>query len=198
MSATTTELIKTACGIIATIISVIAFFPYLKDIFKRKTHPHSYTWLIWTILQVTGVIAMFNSGAGIGVLPLAIGAFFCAYIFILSLKYGTKNITIFDTVCLIGALAAIGVYVFLHNPVLSVILITIIDFVGFLPTLRKAYVEPYSETLSLFLLGTVWSTFNIVAISTYSITTTLYPACILFANGVCCTVLWARRKYQAV
>ena len=194
MAAIATDTIKTACGIIATTISVISFFPYLKDIFRKKTHPQSYTWLIWTILQVTGVVAMFNNGAGIGALALTVGAFFCAFIFLLSLKYGTKNITTFDTACLIGALAAIAVYAFLHNPVLSVILITIIDFVGFLPTLRKAYSEPYSETLSLFVLGVIWSTFNIVAISTYSITTTLYPSCILFANMVCCCVLWARRK----
>jgi hypothetical protein len=193
----TTETIKTACGIIATIISVIAFFPYLKDIFKKKTQPHSYTWLIWTILQVTGVIAMFNNNAGIGgVLALAIGAFFCAYIFILSLKYGTKNITIFDTICLVGALGAIAVYIFLHDAFLSVILITIIDFVGFLPTLRKAYTEPYSETISLYGIGTIWSSFNIVAISTYSVTTTLYPACILVANAICFIMLWLRRKYK--
>lgn len=189
-----TETIKTVCGIIATIISVISFFPYLKDIFRNKTQPHSYTWLIWTILQVTGVVAMFNDGAGIGALALTVGAFFCAYIFILSLKYGTKNITLFDTICLIAALAATSIYAFLHNPVLSVILITIIDFVAFLPTLRKAYAEPYSETLSLFLLGVVWSTFNVIAISTYTITTTLYPSCILFANALCCLMLWMRRK----
>lgn len=193
----TTETIKTTCGIIATVVSVISFFPYLKDISKKKTQPHSYTWLIWTILQVTGVVAMFNNGAGIGTLALTVGAFFCGYIFILSLKYGTKNITPFDTICLIGALAAIAVYVFLHDPVLSVILITITDFVGFLPTLRKAYAEPYSETLSLYLFGVIWSSFNIVAILTYSVTTTLYPACILVANAICCFVLWMRRKAVA-
>lgn len=186
--------IKTICGIIATIISLVSFFPYAKDVLRKKTQPHSYTWLIWTLLQITGVIVMFNTGAGIGALALAVGVFVCGYVFILSLKYGTKNITTFDTVCLIGALAAIVVYAFLHNPVLCVILLTITDFVGFLPTLRKAYVEPYSETLSLYLMGVVWSAFNMVAINTYSLTTTLYPACILVANTICCFLLWIRRK----
>jgi len=190
--------IKTICGIIATIISLISFFPYARDILRKKTQPHSYTWLIWTLLQITGVIVMFNTGAGIGALALAVGVFVCGYIFILSLKYGTKNITTFDTVCLIGALAAIGVYAFLHDPVLCVVLLTITDFVGFLPTLRKAYVEPYSETLSLFLLGVVWSTLNMVAIGTYSITTTLYPACILVANALFVSVVWIRRKQVKV
>jgi len=189
-----TETIKITCGIIATVISIISFFPYWKDILKKKTQPHSYTWLIWTILQVTGVIVMFNTGAGIGVLALAVGAFVCGSVFILSLKYGTKNITPFDTACLIGALASTAIYVFLHDPVLSVILLAITDFVGFLPTLRKAYIEPYSETFSLYVLGIIWSTLNMVAIVTYSLTTVLYPACILFANIICASVIWFRRK----
>jgi hypothetical protein len=140
---------------------------------------------------------MFKTGAGIGVLALTVGAFVCGYVFILSLKYGTKNITTFDTLCLIGALTSTVVYAFLHDPVLSVILLTITDFIGFLPTLRKAYREPYSETLSLYVLGVVWSSFNMAAILTYSITTSLYPACILVANAICACVLWIRRKQPA-
>jgi hypothetical protein len=188
------QTIKFICGIIATIIGTASFYPYLRDVFNRKTQPHTYTWLIWAILQVTGVLAMYNSGAGIGALTLAVGAFFCACIFILSLKYGSKNITAFDTLCLIGALAATGVYFFMHDPVLAVILITAIDLVGFLPTMRKAYSEPHSETLSMYALFFVSSGFNLVAISVYSITTTLYPATIMFTNMVCCLILWARRR----
>src|SRR5580692_12753970 len=113
---------KTVCGVIATLISMASYIPYLRDLFARKTQPHTYTWLIWTILQITGTVAMFSTGAGIEAMALAVGSVFCIFIFILSLKYGTKNITVFDTICLIGALAAIGVYLFLHNPILSVIL----------------------------------------------------------------------------
>ena len=188
------ETLKTICGIIATVISLLSFFPYAKDILRRKTHPHSYTWLIWTILQVTAVIIMFNTGAGIGALPLAVGAVVCSSIFLLSLKYGTKNITTFDTICLIGALAATAVYFFLHDPVLSVILLTLTDFIGFLPTLRKGYAEPYSETLSLYVMGVIGTSINMIALVTYSITTALYPGCILFANTLCVCMLWMRRK----
>lgn len=190
----TIETIKFICGIIATAIGISSFYPYLRDLFKHKTQPHTYTWLIWTILQVTGVIAMYNNGAGIGALTLAVGAIFCGYIFILSLKYGSKNITTFDTLCLIGALISIAVYFFLHNAVMAVILITVIDLAGFLPTLRKAYSEPYSETLSMYALFFVSSGFNLVAIGVYSITTTLYPATIMCTNAICCIILWVRRR----
>ncbi|HWY98863.1 MAG TPA: hypothetical protein VNY36_07255, partial [Bacteroidia bacterium] len=69
---------KTVCGIIASLIGTGCFIPYIKDIYKKKTKPHIYTWLIWTILQVTGVIAMLKNGAGIGVLALGTGSVLCA------------------------------------------------------------------------------------------------------------------------
>ncbi len=50
--------IKIISTIIATIIGVIAFFPYLKDIFSLKTKPHVYTWLIWVITQGTAVLGI--------------------------------------------------------------------------------------------------------------------------------------------
>jgi hypothetical protein len=91
-------------------------------------------------------------------------------------------------------MAAIAVYAFLHNATLSVILITLIDFIGFLPTMRKAYSEPHSETLAMYALFTVSTAFNMVAIAIYSISTTLYPASIMFTNALCCIILWSRRK----
>ncbi len=191
------ENFKIVCGIIASLISALSYLPYRKDIFIGKTQPHSYTWLIWVILQITAVIAMLHNGAGIGALPLIIGTVFCLYIFILSLKYGTKNITIFDTICLIGAFGTIGVYIFMHDPALSVILICVIDFVGFLPTLRKAYAEPHSETISMFSTGVISGTLTIIAISNYSIVTTLFPAYIVFASGLCTILLYIRRKQIA-
>src|SRR5579872_3950119 len=110
--------LKTIFAIIATVIGVASFAPYIIDTFNRKTKPHIYTWLIWTILQVTGVIAMYNSGAGIGILALATGSVLCGYVTILCIKHGTKNINTFDTLCLIGALISIAVYIFLKQALL--------------------------------------------------------------------------------
>lgn len=184
---------KTLFAIIATVIGVTSFIPYILDTFKRKTQPHIYTWLIWTILQATGVIAMYNNGAGIGILALAIGTFFCAFICIISFKYGTKNITPFDTVCLVGALISIGVYVFLHQPLLSVILVSVIDFMGFLPTLRKAWAEPHTETVSMYAFFLISGMFSVLALREYTVITTLYPLTLIGINSIASVTLVIRR-----
>src|SRR6185312_6212480 len=99
--------------------------------------PHMYTWLIWGLLQMVGASAIFKGGAGYGAWSLAVGGLFCLSIFVLSFKYGTKNIKRVDAYCLAGALVALVAYIFVHDPIYSVLLVVSIDFVAYLPTLRK-------------------------------------------------------------
>jgi hypothetical protein len=87
--------------IIATAIIIMFDFPYLRDIFLLKTKPHVYTWLIWFITQGTATAGILYGGGGWGVLGPAVGLFFVFIIFLLSLKYGTKNITTGDNIALV-------------------------------------------------------------------------------------------------
>ncbi len=186
--------IKVIFAIISTIIGISCFIPYIIDIFKGKTKPHSYSWLIWTILQTTGAIAMSSGGAGLGVMSLSIGAILCGFVFIMSLFYGSNNITIFDTICLIGALIAIIIYFFLKDALLSVIVVAITDIIGFLPTFRKSYEEPGTETISTYILSSVSSLLALRALSFFSLTTSLYLISLVITNGLCALIIYTRGK----
>lgn len=102
--------LKNLAGLIGVVFAIAAFTPYITDIFRRRTEPHMYSWLVWSIIQITAVTLMVLNGAGIGALGLAIGATLCVFVFILSFWYGTKNITRFDKVSFIGAFSAIVVW----------------------------------------------------------------------------------------
>ncbi len=186
--------LKLVFGILSAIVAVLCFIPYFRDIFKKRAKPHAYTWLLWSILQTIGVLAQLKEGAGYGVLALAIGAFFCFSIFLLSIKFGTKNITKFDTACLVAALLAIVFYVSLRDPLWSVILVTIIDLVAFLPTVRKAYSAPWTETMSTYALSGTSTLLSIIALQSYSVSTVLYLASLLVTNWSFVLILFLRRK----
>ncbi len=186
-------------GIIATALAIGCFVPYFIDIFKRKTTPHAYSWLIWSILQITGVVAIVASHGGYyGVLGIGIGAIFCLSIFFLSFKYGTKNVTRTDTISFLSALIAISFWIFTKNPLYSVILISIIDFVGFIPTIRKGLEEPHTETMSTYLMSSLSDIFSILALSTFTLTTTLYLGTLVFTNGLFVVLLLYRRRVVRV
>lgn len=185
---------KVVFGILATVLGFIASWPYIRDIFKRKTQPHIYSWLVWTIIQGVGVMAMIKGGASFGALALGIGTFFCFFIFLLSFKYGTKNITKLDTFLLIAALITTIYWIVQKDPLLSVFLVTIIDFIAFLPTYRKTYLAPHSETLSSYILDVMSNLSAIVAIAVYSLSTTFYIGSLVVTNSIMVFILIHRRR----
>ncbi|MEI6352714.1 MAG: hypothetical protein WCO35_02135 [Candidatus Nomurabacteria bacterium] len=180
--------------VLSSIIGIYCFVPYIKDIFKGKTKPHLYTWFIWTILQTVGVLAMLNAGAKFGVISLALGSVLCLFVFILSFFYGTNNIKTFDKICLVGALIAVFIYFILNDSFWSVIAVTVTDFIGFLPTIRKSYEEPESETLSNYFFSSLSSFLGLGALSYFSFTTSFYLISLVITNGVCAAVIYYRRK----
>lgn len=186
--------IKLIFGVASVVLAIVCFLPYVRDIVRKKTEPHMYSWLIWTILQIVGVAAQIKDGAGYGAWALGVGAFFCFVIFLLSFRYGTKNISKFDLACLIAALCAIGVYIFLKNPVWATIVVSVIDFVGFLPTFRKGFQEPFSETASTFVMSAVANVLSIVALQNYSVTTVLYIGSLFFTNSSFAAMVLLRRR----
>jgi hypothetical protein len=168
--------------IIATVIGAIAFLPYLKDTFSLKTKPHAYTWLIWTITQGTAVVGIWYGGGGWGALNLTVGTFFVIAVFLFSLRYGTKNITKSDTVILIAALLAIIIWWQLNQPLISVLIASAIDLIGYIPSFRKSYQEPWSETLISWIAFPVSNVFALLALQEYNFLTVTYLVAISIAS----------------
>jgi hypothetical protein len=189
--------IKLILGIIASILALAYAVPYIIDIIKGKTQPHLYSWFVWTLLQVVGSFAHFSHGGGYGSWSLAVGAFCCFVIFLLSFKYGTKNITRFDFICLTLSILTIFLYFGIQNAILAVIAIVIVDCIAFLPTMRKGYEEPYTETVSAFQILALSNFISLFALQTYSFITVFYTLVLLFTNTFMILILLYRRNKVA-
>ena len=187
--------VKIILTVIATAIGVVAFFPYLRDTFSLKTKPHAYTWLIWAITQGTAVFGIWYGGGGWGALNLTIGTLFVIVVFLFSIKYGTKNITKSDTAILVAALSAIIIWWRLDQPLISVIMVSVIDVIGYVPSFRKSYQEPWSETLISWILFSASNIFAILALEEYNLLTVTYLAAITSANIALFLLCFFRRKF---
>lgn len=174
--------------------SNIGFLPYVWDILKKRTEPHAYTWLIWIITQGTAVAGVWHGGGGLGGLGLTLGLFLVTGVFLLCLKFGTKNITRGDTVVLIAALAAVLVWWQLDQPVLSVLMVAVIDVLGYLPTYRKSWEEPWSETISAYAIFALGNAASLLALDAYNLLTYPYLTGIMCANAFMVGLLLVRRR----
>jgi hypothetical protein len=178
----------------ASLLTVFSYVPYFRDIFARKTKPHLYTWLIWTITQGTAAVALLYGGGKFGGMSLIIGTIFVLAIFILSFQYGSKNITRSDTISLIVAFIAIIIWWTLKNPLLSVLMITIIDGIGLIPTIRKSYLEPYSETISFWVTMAIIDILSIISNAQYNFLTITYLTMLAIGNVTVAVICLSRRK----
>lgn len=185
---------KAALAILATLIAFYSYIPYFKDIFAGKTKPHAFSWLIWFLLTAIGFVAQLQDRGGPGAWVTGFTALVAFFIFIAAIKKGEKNITRFDWACLAGAFVAMGLWALTKTPLFSVILITLIDALGFAPTFRKAFYKPQEETAITFSLSAIKFAIAIAALENLSIVTVLYPASLVVANSLFVLMLFLRKK----
>jgi hypothetical protein len=185
--------IKILLSFIATAIAVISYVPYIRDIRSGKTKPHGFSWLIWALLGYIAGYAQLRSGGGVGSIVALVTATISLWIAVISLQGQAIKITTSDWMSLIAALAAIPIWIITDRPMLSVILVSFIDVVGFWPTIRKSYHAPQQETLSTHWLSTLKHCITVAAQQKYNLTTVLYPASLAITTGLFVLMLVIRK-----
>jgi len=187
--------LKDTAGIIATLLVFLGYIPYLRDVIGGRTKPHIYSWFVWGIVTLIAFALQVSDFAGIGSLVTLAAGLMCFIVIALGVVYKSKvKITRIDTIFLILSLIALVLWLFVKEPVLSAILVAIIGLLGFVPTIRKSWNNPYSETLSFYLLNTLRFLLNVFSLRHYSIITALYPITWLMINGLFAFTLVVRRK----
>ena len=125
---------------------------------------------------------------------MGVGTTIIFLIFLMSLKYGSRDITKSDTSILIASLVAIIVWWQLKDPLLAVLMATTIDVVGYIPSWRKSYRQPWSETVSSWILATMANIFSILALREFNILTLTYLDAITVANSILLAICILRRR----
>ncbi len=185
---------RSILGFAATVIALISYIPYFRDIIAKKTKPHAFTWLIWGVLTGIAFVGQLVGHAGPGAWVTGFTAVVCIAIAAIALVDGQRNIVPTDWLALAGAAIALLIWFATRGPLLSVILITVIDNLGFIPTLRKSYHRPFEETMSTFALSGFKWVLGLCALERLSVVTALFPLSIVVASWLFVAMLLVRRK----
>lgn len=186
---------KLVAASIGAALVILAYVPYVIEILRGNTKPHLYTWTIWFLTLAIALLGMWYGGARISALGYLPSLILVCIIIGLSLRYGTTNVTRSDALALIASILAIAVWVFLNNPLLSVLMVTAIDAIGYYPTARKSFSEPWSENISTWILFTMSAMLLFYAIEVYSLQTSIYLAVTIVANVILIGLIVVRRLY---
>lgn len=182
---------------IAILIVIPQTYIYIKSILDWETKPHIYTKLIWTIVVWIWFLIQVSHGGGAGTWLLGVWFLIQFITFLMSFKYGTKDITRFDTALLFWAFISIPLYFWIESAIYSLVLIILIDMFAYIPTIRKTYNAPFTESIAAFNLGILKYWISIFALAQYSIYTVAYPLTIVLANTVLVAIMLYRRQWKS-
>jgi len=175
---------KEIIGFITVVLTFIALYPYIVDIFRNKTKPHIFTWVIWAIVTILVFVGQWQKGGGPGSWTTGITGILTIFIAVISFKKGSRDITKSDVIMFVGALLGIIPWLLAKDPTLSVVILTIIDVLAFIPTIRKTIKDPESETFISYVLHTIRHSLSIFALANYNLATYIYPASLAIMNVV--------------
>lgn len=181
-------------AIIAAMLAVVGNVPYLLDIIKKRVQPHPYTWFVWSIVSCIIFFGQLARGAGIGALPTAASEIFTIIIFFLSLQYGFKKIRRIDTYFLIIALVGIIPWILTKDPTISVIIAVSIDLTAFIPTIRKTWLNPETETPLLYSTNVLRHILMLFSLQAYNIATTLHSIVMITTNTLMAGMIIGSKK----
>lgn len=183
--------------IIASILAIIGNIPYLRDVVRGKTEPHAYTWFIWSIVSAVTFFGQLAKGAGIGAIPTAVSESFTLIIFLFSLKYGWKHVTKTDTIFLIVALCGLIPWFLTKDPTISVITVVSIDVIAFIPTIRKTWLHPATETTLLYGTNAARHLLVLFSLQAYNVATMLHSLAMIVTNTIMSIAITAGKVRDA-
>lgn len=183
--------IRDVFSVVAGILGIGLFIPYIVGIFKGDVRPMKATWFIWASLDAVTISGMYAENAVNGQIA---GAFIGAWtVFFLSLKYGVPGITKLDVFCLVAVALSILLWQMFDSPLAGILISSFANCVGALPTIRSAWQDPSRENKLAWCLGTLASFCALASITEWTPAHYIQPMAFLLIQVPMLLLLFTRR-----
>jgi len=186
-------------GAVSILLAVIGYAPYLWATMRGSIRPHAFSWLIWGISNAIAFAAQSVEGAGAGAWVTGTTAILCFLVAMCAFfRAGEKDIHRSDWISFAGAIFAALIWVMTDNPLLSIIVVTLIDALGFYPSFRKGWNKPGEDMIFPFACASLKFGLAIAAMDSLSASTLLFPVYQVAMNaGFAGMILMRRHALKA-
>lgn len=171
-------------GGLATLLSIIAYAPYILNTMRGYTRPHRACWLIWSVLATISFFSQVYEGATTSLGFAAAQAGCTTLVFLLSVVRG-QGTFMSRTDGVVLALAAVGLalWYMTDTAVYALIMAITISLMGGMLTVQKTYWFPDSETMSTWHLSFIAACCAVLAVGSLNWVLLAYPVYLLILNG---------------
>ena len=149
---------------LSTAIAIYCTIPYVLAILRGRTKPHQLSWLVFVIMNGIVFLSQYLEGGRSSVL-IALAFFIGSLlIFILSLKYGTRETSRWDKGLFVFALVTIVAWVFTRSNEVAIWLTVLIDVAATMMLILRLRTQPNSEAALPWALGTLAYVFTTLSL----------------------------------
>lgn len=180
---------KEVLSVLAGILVIIGYIPYILAIIRKETKPMKATWIIWLTLDTIAFAGMYIehavngqiTGALIGVMVVTV----------LALRYGTPDWTILEKFCL--SFAAFGIMLMLFSsPMFGIITSCIVMVMASFPTFVSAWKDPDHEDGVAWVIFWASCGFAVIAIPHWTLADVIQPVTFLLIDSTMVFILFLR------
>lgn len=181
-------------GILSGVLNTIGLAPYLVDIFRHKTKPERATWWIWLALNIVAFAAQVAAGATWSLIMTGAQLMAVLSIAILSVRYGYGKFHKKDALSLVFAGIGLALWLATERPLLALIIVVVIDLVGFMLTISKTWKAPHTETFIAWVFASFSGLLGLLSVGEIDVTKLIYPLYVTIGNTIMVSIIWHRRR----
>lgn len=176
---------------LAVLVNFIGGFVYLKDTLTGKAKPNKVTWFLWALAPLIAFAAEIKQGVGIiSLMTFSVG-FYPLLIFIASFfsKKSEWKLGAFDLIC--GALSILGLVLWFitKEAEVAILFALLADGLAALPTIKKSFYYPETESASAFIGGTIGGGLTLLTLKNFDLAHLGFPLYIFIVNAILASLI---------
>lgn len=181
-------------GVLAGVASLLFAIPYNISILKKETKPNMASWIIWNITNIILFASYFSVGARSTIFVPLVYLLNGFITLALSFKYGIFSWSKLEYASLgVAALALLGWFA-TKNPLVALLLVILMDVSAYIPTIKKIFIYPKSESQLAWFGCFLGSLINFAAIDSLSFGIVIYPVIVLIMNSYTFVLIYFKRS----
>lgn len=186
-------------AILSAIFAAYTYWPYVLDIVRRKTIPHSGSWFIWSVLSVIILSSQLSLDADFSpsfylFIAQVIGI---SITFFVSVFYGITKFSKSEFTLLYMGMMALAAWNYFNNSEAAIVVLVAVDIIAGYFTVRKTFESPDSETPITWWGNGIAALFAVLVINDSSNWLYVYPIYTLALN-ISVLVAIYHRKLRAL
>lgn len=175
-------------------LSALGAYGYVRDTVRGTTAPNRVTWSLWGVEGVLAALNEVQQHVGLAAIMTLMLGLVPIVVVAASFRnpHGVWSIGPFDVVCGLISVTGLVAWLFVHEATLALVTFVVADQIAALPTLRKSWFAPETESPRVFFLGALNCFITILTLRALTTAGVLFPGCIMVMDFLLAGLIFSR------